>query len=247
MHKLVLLRHGQSVWNLENRYTGWTDVELTEQGEAEALESGRLLKEAGFEFDLCFTSYLKRAIDTLWIVLKEMDLMWLPTIKAWQLNERHYGALQGLNKAETAKEYGEEQVFQWRRSYAVPPPELTRDDPRWPGNERKYKGLAEDQIPLSESLAITVNRVLPYWEQAILPEVAKGRSVLVAAHGNSLRALVKHLDGMSDEEVTKLNIPTGVPLVYELDGDLKAVKRYYLGDQDKVEAAAKQVANQGKG
>lgn len=246
MHKLVLLRHGQSVWNLENRYTGWTDVDLTEQGTAEAREAGRLLREAGFAFDLCFTSYLRRAIDTLWIVLKEMDLMWLPTIKAWQLNERHYGALQGLNKAETAKEYGEGQVFLWRRSYAVPPPQLTRDDPRWPGNERKYQGLADSAIPLSESLEITVARVLPYWEQAILPEIAKGRSLLVAAHGNSLRALVKHLDGMSEEEVTKLNIPTGVPLVYELDESLAAVRRYYLGDQDKVEAAAKQVADQGK-
>jgi 2,3-bisphosphoglycerate-dependent phosphoglycerate mutase len=244
MHKLVLLRHGQSVWNLENRYTGWTDVGLTEQGFEEALQAGRLLKEAGFAFDVCHTSYLKRAIETLWIVLKEMDETWLPTFKAWQLNERHYGALQGLNKAETAKQYGEEQVFLWRRSYATPPPELTRDDPRWPGHDRRYAGLPPERIPLSESLENTVARVLPYWRGIIVPEISAGRMVLIAAHGNSLRALVKHLDGMSDEEVTQLNIPTGIPLVYELDDEIRAIRRYYLGDREKAEAAAKSVAEQ---
>lgn len=244
MHKLVLLRHGQSVWNLENRYTGWTDVGLTEQGAEEARQAGRLLKDAGFKFDICFTSYLKRAIETLWIALKEMDETWLPTIKAWQLNERHYGALQGLNKAETTKQYGEDQVFLWRRSYATPPPELTRDDPRWPGHDRRYSGLPPERIPLSESLENTVARVLPYWTEFIVPEISAGRMILVAAHGNSLRALVKHLDGMSDEEVAQLNIPTGIPLVYELDDEVRAIRRYYLGDQEKAIAAAKSVAEQ---
>jgi 2,3-bisphosphoglycerate-dependent phosphoglycerate mutase len=246
MHKLVLLRHGQSIWNLENRYTGWTDVDLTEKGAAEAREAGRLLKEAGFEFDLCFTSYLRRAVETLWITLREMDMMWLPTVKAWQLNERHYGSLQGSNKAESTLEYGEEQVFLWRRSYATPPPELTRDDPRWPGRERKYSGIPADDIPLSESLEDTVNRVLPYWREVITPEARAGRLVLVVAHGNSLRALVKHLDGMTDREVTELNIPTGIPLVYELDEDMRALRRYYLGDPEHAEDAAKEVARQAK-
>lgn len=239
MHKLLLVRHGQSIWNLENRYTGWTDVDLTEKGAAEAHESGRLLKEAGYTPDVCFTSYLRRAIETLWIMLKEMDMMWLPIHNAWRLNERHYGALQGLNKAETAEEFGEDQVFLWRRSYGARPPELTREDPRWPGFERKYAGLSPDMIPLSESLEDTVARVLPYWEEVMVPEISAGRLVLAVAHGNSLRALVKHLDDISDEEITELNIPTGIPMVYEMDDKVRPIRRYYLGDFEKAAEAAK--------
>jgi 2,3-bisphosphoglycerate-dependent phosphoglycerate mutase len=246
MHRLVLLRHGQSQWNLENRYTGWTDVDLTEQGVLEARRAGSLLAEAGFGFDICRTSVLRRAVETLWIVLKEMDLMWLPVHKSWRLNERHYGALQGLNKAESAAEFGERQVFLWRRSYSVRPPELDLDDPRHPRLERKYAGVDPGLLPRAESLKDTHQRVLPYWEETILPEVAAGESVLVAAHGNSLRALVKHLDGMSDEEITELNIPTGIPLVYELDGDMRAERRYYLGDPEEARLAAEAVAGQAR-
>ena len=246
MHKLVLVRHGQSQWNLENRFTGWTDVGLTPQGEREALDGAKLLVSEGFDFDVCHTSLLSRAIETLWIIQREMDRMWLPVHLTWRLNERHYGALQGLNKAETAAKYGDEQVFTWRRSYADPPPALTLDDPRHPGHDRRYADVPPDELPLCESLKDTVARALPYWESAIAPQVREGRRVLVAAHGNSLRALVKHLDRMSDEEITGLNIPTGIPLVYELDDALKPVRHYYLGDPEAAELAAKAVAEQAK-
>lgn len=246
-YKVVLLRHGESIWNKENKFTGWKDVDLSEKGIKEAAQAGRLLKAEGYVFDVAFTSVLKRAIRTLWLCLDEMDLMWIPVIRNWKLNERHYGDLQGLNKSETAKKFGEEQVLIWRRSYDIPPPELSKDDDRYPGKDPRYKDLSKDEIPLTESLKTTVDRVIPYWESVIAPEVKKGKKVIVTAHGNSLRALVKHLDNMTEEEVLKLNIPTGTPLVYELDKNLKPIKHYYLGDQEAIALAEKAVANQGKG
>ncbi len=246
MYTLVLLRHGESTWNLENRFTGWTDVDLSPKGEQEAAEGARLLAEGNFTFDIAFTSVLKRAIRTLWIVLDRMDLMWIPVQRNWRLNERHYGALQGLNKAETAQKYSNEQVMIWRRSYATPPPPLTVDDPRYPGHDRRYADLTRDEIPLCESLKDTVNRFLPYWHETIVPVVRSGKRVLIAAHGNSLRALVKYLDNISDEEIVGLNIPTGVPLVYELGDDLKPLSHRYLGDPDAVARAAEAVKRQGQ-
>jgi 2,3-bisphosphoglycerate-dependent phosphoglycerate mutase len=243
---LVLLRHGESTWNLENRFTGWTDVDLTARGIAEAHEAAQLLAEGGFTFDVAYTSLLKRAIRTLWIVLDDMDLMWLPVVRDWRLNERHYGALQGLNKAETAARYGEAQVLAWRRSYADPPPALAPDDPRYPGRDRRYAGLSPQELPVAESLADTVARFLPYWEGTIAPALRAGRRVLIAAHGNSLRALVKHLDGISEEAIVGLNIPTGIPLVYELDRDLRPLSHRYLGDPEAAVRAAAAVAAQGK-
>jgi 2,3-bisphosphoglycerate-dependent phosphoglycerate mutase len=246
MYKLVLVRHGQSTWNLENRFTGWTDVGLTEQGVAEAQEAGRLLRKEGYTFDVAYTSVLKRAIKTLWIVMEEMDLEWMPVYRAWQLNERHYGALQGLNKAEMAEKFGEEQVHIWRRSYDTPPPVLEMDDERHPRFDPRYAGVAADQLPSTESLKITLERVLPYWHMVLAPVIQSGQRVLVVAHGNSLRAMVKYLDHISEEEITGLNIPTGVPLVYELDEDLKAIKSYYLGDAEEIAKKAAAVAAQGK-
>jgi 2,3-bisphosphoglycerate-dependent phosphoglycerate mutase len=244
MINLVLVRHGQSTWNLENRFTGWTDVDLTETGVAEAHAAGKLLADEGFTFDIALTSVLKRAIRTLWIVLDEMDLMWLPVERAWQLNERHYGGLQGLNKAEMAEKFGTEQVQLWRRSYATPPPPLEMDDPRHPRFDRRYTGLTSDQLPACESLKLTLDRVLPYWFSSIVPRLKSGQRILIAAHGNSIRALVKYLDNISDDEITELNIPTGIPLVYELDDDLKAIRHYYLGDVAEAERKAKEVAAQ---
>jgi 2,3-bisphosphoglycerate-dependent phosphoglycerate mutase len=246
MVKLVLLRHGESTWNKENRFTGWTDVDLSETGIQEAHQAGKLLKAEGYEFDYALTSVLKRAIRTLWITLDELDLLWLPVEKAWQLNERHYGALQGLNKAETAEKYGKEQVHLWRRSYSVPPPALEWEDERHPHLERRYAGLTREQLPDCESLELTLKRVMPYWESTIMPYMKMGRKLLIAAHGNSLRALVKHLDHVSDEEITELNIPTGIPLVYELDENkgFTAIRHYYLGDQAAAEAKAQAVARQ---
>ena len=246
MHTLVLLRHGESEWNQQNRFTGWTDVDLTPQGIAEAHEAARLLQAGGYAFDLAFTSVLKRAIRTLWIVLDDMDLLWLPVRRSWRLSERHYGALQGLNKAETAARYGEPQVMVWRRSYDVAPPPLSPDDERFPGRDPRYHSLAPAELPLSESLKDTVARFLPCWHDDIAPAVLAGQRVLIAAHGNSLRALVKHLDAMSDEAVVALNIPTGIPLVYELDDQLAPLRRFYLGDPARVAQAAQAVANQGK-
>ncbi len=246
MYKLVLLRHGESVWNKENRFTGWTDVDLTEKGRQEAHEAGKALREKGFTFDIAYTSVLKRAIRTLWIVMDEMDLMWIPVVRSWRLNERHYGALQGLNKAETAKKFGEEQVHLWRRSYDVPPPALTKDDPRFPGHDPRYKDVPEDELPLTECLKDTVNRFMPLWKETIAPTIKAGKKVIIAAHGNSLRALVKYLDNMSDEAITKLNIPTGIPLIYELDENLNPIKHYYLADPEKVQQAINSVANQAK-
>lgn len=246
MYKLVLLRHGESLWNRENRFTGWTDVDLTEEGCREARAAGELLAREGYAFDLAYTSVLRRAIRTLWIALDAMDLMYLPVVHSWRLNERHYGALQGLNKAETAAKYGEQQVLLWRRSYAVPPPPLARDDPRWPGRDPRYKNLKPDEIPLAESLRDTVARVVPFWNDSIAPAIARGRRVLVAAHGNSLRALIKHLDGISDDDIVGLNIPTARPLVYELDAQLKPMRSYYLGDAEEIARAAAAVAAQGK-
>jgi 2,3-bisphosphoglycerate-dependent phosphoglycerate mutase len=246
MRQLVLLRHGESTWNRENRFTGWTDVDLTEQGVAEAKSAGRALRESGFAFDVAHTSVLKRAIRTLWIALDEMDLMWIPVYRSWRLNERHYGALQGLNKAETAAKFGEQQVLIWRRSYDVPPPALDASDPRHPGKDPRYAHLDPGELPLTECLKDTVARFLPYWHETIAPSVAAGQRVIVAAHGNSLRALVKYLDGIGDAEIVGLNIPTGIPLVYELTDDLKPLRHYYLGDADKVAKAVQAVANQGK-
>jgi len=246
MHKLVLLRHGESQWNKENRFTGWTDVELTDHGREQARQAGQLLEEAGFEFDLAFTSLLKRAIHTLWLALDELDQSWIPVVRNWRLNERHYGALQGLNKAETAEKYGDEQVHIWRRSYSTPPPPLSSDDERFAGNDRRYGHLSDNELPLSECLADTVERFLPFWQETITPNLKSGKQLIIAAHGNSLRALVKHLDGVSDDEILGLNIPTGAPLVYELDADLRPIKNYYLGDQDKIKAAIEAVANQAK-
>ena len=246
MKKLVLIRHGESVWNKENRFTGWTDVDLSEKGLREAREAGRLLKQEGFEFDIAYTSVLKRAIRTLWLVLDEMDLMWIPIVNSWRLNERHYGALQGLNKAEMAAKYGEDQVLIWRRSYDVRPPALDPADERYPGRDPRYRELTPEQLPLTECLKDTVERFLPLWHETIAPTVQSGKRVLIAAHGNSLRALVKYLDGISDEDIIGLNIPTGVPLVYELQDDLKPIRSYYLGDQDAIAAAQAAVASQGK-
>lgn len=246
MHKLVLLRHGQSTWNLENRFTGWTDVGLTPQGVEEATEAGRLLREEGYRFDIAYTSVLKRAIKTLWLALEEMDLMWIPVVRDWRLNERHYGALQGLNKAETAEKHGEEQVKIWRRSYDIPPPVLEDDDERFPGRDPRYAGLDDAELPRSECLKDTVERFLPAWEEVIAPDIRSGAKVLICAHGNSLRALVKYLDDVSDEDILGLNIPTGIPLVYELDDDLKPLKHYYLGDPEAAARAAQAVADQAK-
>ena len=246
MYKLVLVRHGQSTWNLENRFTGWTDVDLTDLGKAEALEAGKLLKDGGYDFDIAYTSVLKRAIKTLGIVHDVMNLDWLPVVRAWQLNERHYGSLQGLNKAEMAEKFGEAQVKVWRRSYDVPPPALELTDERHPKFDRRYASLTPEQLPATESLKITLERVLPYWTSTLAPEIKSGKRVLVVAHGNSIRALVKYLDNISEAEITELNIPTGLPLVYELDADLKPIKHYYLGDPEEAAKKAAAVANQAK-
>lgn len=247
MYKLVLVRHGQSTWNLENRFTGWTDVDLTELGRAEAAEAGKLLKENNFDFDIAYTSVLKRAIKTLGIIQDEMNLNWIPVIRAWQLNERHYGNLQGLNKSETAKKFGEEQVKIWRRSYDVPPPALELTDERHPKFDRRYASLSDLQLPATESLKTTLDRVLPYWNTVLAPEIKSNKRVLIVAHGNSIRALVKYLDNIPENEITELNIPTGLPLVYELDKDLKPIKNYYLGDAESAAKKAAEVANQAKG
>jgi 2,3-bisphosphoglycerate-dependent phosphoglycerate mutase len=246
MYKVVLLRHGESVWNKENLFTGWTDVDLSEKGVEEAHTAAKLLAEGGYTFDIAFTSVLKRAIRTLWIVLEDMDLMWIPVVRSWRLNERHYGDLQGLNKAQTAEKFGEEQVLVWRRSYDTPPPALSLDDERYPGKDRRYAHMPTDEVPLTECLKDTVERFLPYWVDAIVPAIKEGKQVVIAAHGNSLRALVKYLDNISDEEITGLNIPTGIPLVYELDKDMHPIRSYYLGDQAAVEAAINAVKNQAK-
>jgi len=246
MYRVVLIRHGESTWNRENRFTGWTDVDLTEQGKAEAKLAGEILKAEGFVFDLAFTSVLKRAIRTLWIVLDELDLMWIPVEHSWRLNERHYGALQGLNKAETAAKYGDAQVKTWRRSYDTPPPAIETNDQRYPGHDPRYRNLPESDLPRTECLKDTVARMLPYWHEAIAPAIVAGKRVIVAAHGNSLRALVKHLDHISDEDILELNIPTGVPLVYELDTEMKPIRHYYLGDPEAILKAQEAVANQGK-
>jgi 2,3-bisphosphoglycerate-dependent phosphoglycerate mutase len=246
MYKVVLLRHGESLWNQKNLFTGWTDVDLSEKGVEEAHLAGKLLKEGGYTFDIAFTSVLKRAIKTLWITMEEMDLMWIPVVRSWRLNERMYGDLQGLNKAETAAKYGEEQVHVWRRSYDTPPPEMDRSDQRHPANDRRYADLPIDEVPGTECLKDTVERFLPYWIDAIVPAIKAGKRVIIAAHGNSLRALVKYLDDISDEAIPELNIPTGVPLVYELDEAMRPIKHYYLGDQDAVNAAINAVANQAK-
>ncbi len=244
MIKLVLVRHGESTWNKENRFTGWTDVDLSERGREEARAAGRLLKEGGYTFDLAFTSVLKRAIRTLWIALDELDLMWVPVTKDWRLNERHYGALQGLNKAETAAQHGEAQIKIWRRSYDVPPPALSRDDERHPSRDPRYAGLDPAQLPLTESLKDTVARFLPYWHESIAPAIRSKKRVIIAAHGNSLRALVKYLDNVSEADIVELNIPTGIPLVYELHDDLTPIRHYYLGDPAAAAAAAARVAAQ---
>jgi len=246
MHKLVLIRHGESTWNLENRFTGWTDVDLTPLGLEQAVQAGRLLKAEGYDFDLCYTSVLKRATRTLWHVLDEMDRTWLPVVHSWRLNERHYGALQGLNKADMARQYGEQQVLVWRRSYDVPPPALDAGDARWERGDRRYDRLGDAEFPRTECLKDTVARVLPFWNEAMAPALRSGKRVLVAAHGNSMRALVKYLDGISDQEIVGLNIPNGIPLVYELDADLKPLRHYYLGDAEAAARAAAAVAAQGK-
>ena len=244
MIKLVLLRHGESTWNKENRFTGWTDVDLSEKGVAEAHEGGKLLREGNYVFDVAYTSVLKRAIRTLWIALDELDQMWIPVHRTWRLNERHYGALQGLNKAETAEKFGQEQVHLWRRSYDVRPPALTEDDPRFPGHDPRYASLTEDELPLTECLKDTVARFLPWWHETVVPQLKEGKRILIAAHGNSLRALVKYLDNIPDEEIVELNIPTGIPLVYELDDELKPIRHYYLGDAEAAAKAAAAVAAQ---
>ncbi|MBB6577340.1 2,3-bisphosphoglycerate-dependent phosphoglycerate mutase [Comamonas odontotermitis] len=245
MYKLVLIRHGESTWNLENRFTGWTDVDLTDTGVAQAKQAGQLLKAEGYDFDVCYTSVLKRAIRTLWHTLDEMDRTWLPVQKCWQLNERHYGALQGLNKAETAKKFGDEQVLVWRRSYDTPPPALEAGDPRSEKSDRRYAG-AENHVPLTECLKDTVERVVPFWNEAIAPTIKSGQRVVIAAHGNSIRALIKYLDGVSDSDIVGLNIPNGIPLVYELDDKLQPIRHYYLGDAEAAAKAAAAVASQGK-
>lgn len=246
MKKLVLIRHGESAWNKENRFTGWTDVDLSEKGMLEAKKAAEVLKKEGFTFDVAYTSVLKRAIRTLWFVLDGMDLMWIPVYRSWRLNERHYGALQGLNKAETAAKYGDEQVLIWRRSYDIRPPALEKTDERFPGKDRRYSELSEKELPTTECLKDTVERFLPYWHGILAPAIKSGKRVLVAAHGNSLRALVKYLDNVSDEAIVSMNIPTGMPLVYELDDNLKPLKSYYLGDPEEVKKAMEAVANQGK-
>lgn len=246
MKRVVLLRHGESIWNQENRFTGWYDVDLTDKGLHEAREAGRSMKEQGFVFDLAYTSVLKRAIRTLWLALDEMDLMWIPVTQSWRLNERHYGALQGLNKAETAAKFGDEQVLVWRRSYDIPPPALDKGDSRYPGQDPRYAGLSDRELPLTECLKDTVERFLPYWHETIAPQVKAGKRVIITAHGNSLRALVKYLDGVNDQDIVGLNIPTGIPLVYELDDDLKPIRNYYLGDPAAIAKAQQAVANQGK-
>jgi 2,3-bisphosphoglycerate-dependent phosphoglycerate mutase len=246
MYKLVLIRHGESTWNLENRFTGWTDVDLTPTGVSQAMSAGKLLKAEGWDFDVAYTSVLKRAIHTLWYVLDEMDRTWLPVVKSWRLNERHYGALQGLNKADMAKQYGDEQVLVWRRSYDTPPPALEATDPRCERADRRYEKLDPAQVPLTECLKDTVARVIPFWNEALAPAIQRGQRVVVAAHGNSIRALVKYLDGISDADIVNLNIPNGIPLVYELDAALKPIRSYYLGDAEAAAKAAAAVAAQGK-
>ena len=246
MYKLVLLRHGESQWNLENRFTGWHDVNLTEQGEREGREAGRLLKAEGFKFDVAYTSVLTRAIRTLWLALTEMDQVWIPVHREWRLNERHYGSLQGLNKSETAEKHGDDQVLVWRRSYDIPPPPMTKDDSGYAGKDRRYANLDEANIPLTECLKDTVARFLPLWEETIAPQIKSGKQVLIAAHGNSLRALIKYLDGVTEGEIIGMNVPTGMPLVYDLDENLKPTNRQYLGDAEKVAKAMEAVANQGK-
>jgi 2,3-bisphosphoglycerate-dependent phosphoglycerate mutase len=246
MKKLVLLRHGESEWNKQNRFTGWTDVDLSVQGVIEAEEAGNILKDNNYTFDIAYTSLLKRGIRTLWIVLDKMDLMWIPVFRSWRLNERHYGALQGLYKSKLAAKLGEEQVLIWRRSYDTPPPALNTSDPRYPGNDKRYKDLESKDIPLTECLKDTVERFLPYWQDTIAPTIRSGKNVIISAHGNSLRALVKYLDNMSEDEIVKLDIPTGIPLIYELDDDLKPIQHYYLGDPEAVKKATEAVANQGK-
>jgi len=246
MYKLVLIRHGESTWNLENRFTGWADVDLTPTGVAQAIAAGRLLKDEGYDFDVAYTSVLKRATRTLWHTLDEMDRTWLPVVHSWRLNERHYGALQGLNKAETAKKYGDEQVLVWRRSYDTPPPALTPDDERYEGQDRRYAKLQPGQAPLTECLKDTVERVLPFWNESMAPAIRAGKRIVVAAHGNSIRALVKYLDNISDQDIVGLNIPNGIPLVYELDAELKPLRHYYLGDSQAIARAAAAVAAQGK-
>lgn len=246
MTKLVLLRHGESDWNKENRFTGWTDVDLSEKGREEAAEAGEVFLKEGLTFDVAYTSVLKRAIRTLWIALDQMDLLWVPVNRSWRLNERHYGALQGLNKSETAAKFGEDQVKIWRRSYDIPPPPLEASDERYPGHDPRYRNLSPEELPLTECLKDTVARFLPYWEQTIAPDVRDGKKVLIAAHGNSLRALIKYLDNVSEEDIINLNVPTGMPLVYELDENLKPLKSYYLGDPERVKAAMDAVASQGK-
>ena len=246
MKKLVLLRHGESIWNKENRFTGWTDIDLSEKGIKEARKAGEILEKEGFTFDIAFTSVLKRAVRTLWIALDAMDMMWLPVRHSWRLNEKHYGVLQGLNKKDTAKKYGEEQVLLWRRAYDCPPPALKKSDERYPGHDPKYKDLNEDEIPLTECLKDTVERFLPYWKDTIKPTMKAGKHVLISAHGNSLRALVKYLDNISEKEIVNLNIPTGIPLVYELDDDLKPVSKKYLGNEKEIKKAMDNVADQGK-
>lgn len=246
MYKVVLLRHGESTWNKENRFTGWTDVDLSEKGLAEAKKAGEVLKKEGYTFDIAYTSVLKRAIRTLWLTLDGLDLMWIPVIRHWRLNERHYGALQGLNKAETAQKFGEDQVKIWRRSYDIQPPALDKTDERYPGKDPRYADLTDNELPLTECLKDTVARFVPYWENTIAPMVKSGKKVLITAHGNSLRALVKYLDNIPDNEIVELNIPTGIPLVYELDENLNPIKHYYLGDQEEIAKAAAAVANQGK-
>ncbi|MGE5141724.1 MAG: 2,3-diphosphoglycerate-dependent phosphoglycerate mutase [Rudaea sp.] len=245
MYKVVLLRHGESIWNKENLYTGWTDVDLSEKGLAEAAQAGETLRAEGYTFDIAYTSVLKRAIRTLWVTLDKMDLMWLPTYKSWRLNERMYGALQGLNKAQTAEQYGEAQVKLWRRSYDVRPPALTVEDPRWPGHDPRYHELAAEDVPVTECLKDTVARFLPYWHETIAPTIRSGQRVIIAAHGNSLRALVKYLDNVSDSEIVELNIPTGIPLVYELDEELRPIRHYYLGNEEEIRKAQEAVAKQG--
>ncbi len=246
MIKLVLVRHGESTWNKENRFTGWTDVDLSEKGLQEAKKAGQILKEQAYTFDIAYTSVLKRAIRTLWIVMDEMDLMWIPVYRSWRLNERHYGALQGLNKAEMATKYGEQQVFLWRRSYDVQPPALTKNDERYPGRDPRYKELDPKDIPLTESLKDTVARVLPYWNEVLAPTLKSGKKVIISAHGNSLRAMVKYLDNIPDADIVGMNIPTGIPLIYELDENLKPIKHYYLGSEEEVQKAMEAVAKQGK-
>jgi 2,3-bisphosphoglycerate-dependent phosphoglycerate mutase len=246
MINLVLLRHGESIWNKDNLFTGWADVDLSVQGKTEAARAGELLKAEGFSFDVAFSSVLKRAIRTLWITLDVLDLMWIPVEHSWRLNERHYGALQGLNKAETAAKYGEEQVLIWRRSYDVPPPALAESDPHYPGRDPRYRGLSTSELPVSECLKDTVTRFLPYWYQTIVPAIRSGKKTIIVAHGNSLRALVKYLDDISDQDILALNIPTGIPLVYELDDQLKPLRHYYLGDSEAIAKAMTTVANQGR-